>query len=323
MVTIPPSEFSARDLYLQGRQLETEEHQSKEAGKLGTLRGGNSGCITDDGEIYGKCPRITFARSLGYQAPIEPESFEWFDAGFANEEAWMTKLKLTADKLGYTLLAEEECPIKWEIEGKFVTGRPDIMLWEDDKPIVGFELKSVSAVNSAVNIKCEDKPKIDNLLQAAHYSMAHNCPFILVYSYRSRSVVPGWAFKFKDQLRLSWEKTTINKNGKPYTRREYSIDPFTKEFHIGFEDDKLYYITESGKRVNTPLTGEGIKRYYSHVATMDQKQDLGPRVTNKDLAGDELPWDPCANCPFVEACDQFEDNYQAWLDKVSVICNDT
>ena len=213
MKNIKHTELNATLLYKEGRAKEQKAHADAEVNKVGTLRGGSSGCVIANGDVYGTCPRVALARYKGHQAPIEPLSFEWFDAGFANEDAWLQKLK----NLDYTLKAEEECPIEWTTDrGVKVTGRPDIILFDNEEPVLGLELKAVCAVNAAVNIYCKDEPKIENLLQAAHYSMIKECPFILVYSYRSRSVVPGWAFRYNDKLRLAYEKTTISKAGKPY-----------------------------------------------------------------------------------------------------------
>jgi hypothetical protein len=325
-VNVTPTTLTATELYLKGREIEQREHAEAEVHKKGTLRGGSSGCLTDQGEVYGTCHRQALARFKGYQSEIEEISYTWFDAGYANEDAWMQKLTKSVEAMGpdFELKAEEECPIKWEVkDGVMVTGRPDIMIFEKGKPILGLELKVVCAVNSAVNLYCEDKPKINNLIQAAHYSMAHGCPFTLVYSFRNRSRVPGWAERYKDKLNLSYEKTfTSAKTGRSFTRREYTIEPFTKEFLVGFEDDRVYYIKENGERVDTPLTASGIRRYYELIVDMDKEKKLHTRITSKDLSGKLLPYDPCNYCPFKDACDDFENDYDSWLDKVRLICEE-
>ena len=328
-VNIPTSDLLATELYLRGRKLEIEDHASQEVHKIGTLRGGSSGCLTDEGEVYGTCHRLAFARFKGFQSKIEDLSYTWFDAGYANEDAWEKKLVKAVKDMGpaYVLKAEEECPIVWEAGGIKVTGRPDFMVFKDGAAILGLELKVVCAVNSAISIYCEDKPKISNLIQAAHYSMAHGCPFNLVYSYRSRSIAPGWAYKFKDKLECK-EKTFPARRrkdgtyGKEFTKREYLVEPFTKEFRVGFEDDRVYYITDRGVRVDTPLTATGIRRYYELIAGMDKKKDLHTRISSLDLEGKMLPYNPCNYCPFVEACDSFENDYDSWLDKVRLICEE-
>lgn len=322
ILNLEPSDLSALDLYRDGRAVEQEEHDAKEKDKLNTLRGGSSGCVGEDGEIYGTCARFAMARYKGHQPKIQPESFDWFDAGFANEGVWEDKIK--ASRHGYEVKFEEECPISWEIDGVPVTGRPDVMLFDEYGPVLGLELKAICTVNSAIGVYCEDKPKTSNVLQTAHYSQAHGCPFILVYSYRGRSRVPGWAERqFKDKLRLSYERTFTNsKTGKEFTKREYAIDPFTKEFKLGFDGGLIYYVTPVGDRVDTVCTAGGIKEYYRLIVDCVKNELMPPRISRKDITGKRLPYDPCKTCPFVEACDRYEEDYQAWLDKVEVICND-
>jgi hypothetical protein len=320
---IPPSKFSAKDLYLKGRQLEISEHEAQEVHKKHTLRGGSSGCISKSGDVYGTCHRKAWARFSGLQSSPEDIAYTWFDAGYGNEDIWLKKMERAVADLGpqFSVKSEEECPIKWEAAGVPVTGRPDIMVFEGETPVLGVELKVVCTVNSAINVHCKDEPKIDNLIQAAHYSMAHNCPFNLVYSFRSRSRVPGWAERYKDKLTLSYEKTFENsKTGRKFTKREYAIEPFIKEFKIGFEDDVIFYIKENGEKVITNFTASGIKKYYELVAKIGENKDLHTRVANKDLEGNILPYDPCNYCPLQEACDNFENDYDSWMDKVKLIC---
>lgn len=327
MINLNHSELSAIDLYNTGRKVERQEHKDKESDKIGTLRGGNSGCLTEQNEVFGICHRKALARYKGLQPDPEESSYTWFDAGFANEEAWLTKMRAYISSMGpdYKVLQEEECPVSWETsDGTLVTGRPDIMIFKQDKPLLGLELKMVNTYKSAINIYCEDKPKIENLLQAAHYSMIHGCPFNLVYSYRASSLAPGWASRYKDKLRLEYEKTFTNsKTGRSFTKREYGIYPFTKEFKIGFDNDVIYYITDSGERVDTFLTGSGIKRYYELITRMDKEKDLFTRISMRDLKGNILPYNICDYCDFKDACNQFESDYDSWLDKVKLICEES
>jgi hypothetical protein len=341
-ININASEITAAELYTKGRQLEIEEHASLEHTKDGTLRGGSSGCLTAQGEVYGTCHRKAFARFKGHQPEIDDISYTWFDAGYANEDAWKKKLDKSVVALGpeYILKEEEECPVTWEVNGVKVTGRPDFMVFKQKnpyeelalteeemtpEPILGLELKVVCAVNSAIGIYCEDKPKIANLIQAAHYSMEHGCPFNLVYSFRGRSIAPGWASKFKDKLTVK-EKTfppyrrKDGTYGKPFTKREYIMEPFLKEFRIGFEDDTVYYITDSGEKVITPLTAKGIRDYYEMITNMEKNMDLHVRISKLDLEGNLLPYDPCGFCPFSDICDDYENDFVQWLDRVKLLC---
>lgn len=308
-VTINPSSLSAVDLYLKGREIEIEAHAAEEGGKLGTLRGGSAGCLNGH-EVYGKCHRLALARFNGLQPAIEDMSYNWFDAGFANEDAWTQKLGKSIQELGpdYSMKCEEECPVSYELDGVKVTGRPDLMVFKGDEPVFGLELKVVCTINSAIGVYCEDKPKTDNLIQAAHYSIKHGCPFSLVYSFRSSGPVPFWANKYKDKLRQK--------------KKTYYIDPFIKEFKIGIEDGNIFYITDSGEKVDTVLSVQGIEDYYRLIIDMNANKSLFYRPAGTDLRGKSLPYDACSYCPLQPACDQFESSYDDWMDKVRLICEE-
>src|SRR5690242_18067507 len=79
---------------LQDAQLrKAAAHDEAELAKLGILRGGNSGCLTEEGEEYGKCSRVTLLRYLGVDAPTDDRSSFFFAAGHANEATWSELLK--------------------------------------------------------------------------------------------------------------------------------------------------------------------------------------------------------------------------------------
>jgi hypothetical protein len=321
-LTMLPSQLTAKTIYKAGTTQSREEHREAATTKVGTLRGGNSGCITDTAEVYGTCHRKSLARYLGLEVEPDSTSQVYFDAGFANEAIWEIRAKQALGHSDYShlkVLVEEECPVAWaNADGVPVTGRPDMMLWNDDTPVLGFEFKSVSAVKSACSLLIEDAPKTDNLIQAAHYSMEHGCPFSLIYSYRSRAFtgwLGPWLAKKHGKLDLLVEHPS--RFGKA---PEYSIEPFDKEFLLGWEDGHLYYMRESGERVDTPITEDGIRRYYNAITEMQTNKDLFVRTTKLKLDGTQYPWDPCGNCEFKPACDQFEHSYDDWVDKVTLIC---
>jgi hypothetical protein len=310
MVNIPHSEIFSVDLYNAGAKIQADEHNALESTKLGTLRGGNSGALVD-GEVLGKCHRISLARYKGISTPKNDGAQYWFDAGYANEEAWLNKLSTTIKGMeGYELLSEEECPIKWSTSGGIrVTGRPDFVIFKDGVPNLGLELKVVCTEGSAAGIWCAGEPSIANLIQTAHYSMIIGCPFNLVYSYRASSIAPRWVIsKHKDRLRQKSNKSWV-------------IDPFIAEFRVGFENDQVYYIDLHGKKVVTPITSQSIRDYYELIVDMDKEKELYTRVATKKANGDWLPYDQCNYCPFSAACENYDSHgdYQHWLDEISIL----
>ena len=277
---------------------QTAAHQAGESEKLGTLRGGSSGCIVGK-ETIGKCTRKSLARYFGISEPKDESSQYFFDAGYANEETWLTKLKLSWDGV---ILCEEEIPINWVVPGTSVpvTGRPDTVLCDaDSKPILGLELKAILAINSAVGVAIEDKPKTDHVIQAAHYSWQLGIPFILVYTWNVRGQAPYWA------------------------KKKFGVDtlqPGQREYHLGWEDGKLHYIKQNGTRIDTQITQQGIEDYYRLIADMAAKRQLYRRPADIDETGARLPWNGCSYCPFKSACDDYEnDDFDMWLDAMRLI----
>ncbi len=285
-----------KDLFYEASKIENDKRAENEKTKLGILRGGTTGAITEDGEVIGKCHRKALVRYLGLDKSEGGNLF--FDMGLANEDLWVKKLK---QSWSGTFKCEEEIPIEWEVDGVKVTGRPDIVLFEDGNPVVGIELKSVGAVNTAVGILYDNKPKLDNLLQAAHYSKHIGVPFYLVYT----SFVQG-------DLQYWTQKQYLEKK----------ITPFIKEFKVTVAaDGSICYETEKGKVVKSVATWSGITDFYKLIVAMPKEKTLYSRFKDQRIDGKPLPYDPCGYCPYQKVCDRYEDDYDSWIDAVKVIKN--
>ncbi len=302
-LTIPPTDLSAIQLFNKGTEIQTEAHASQEHLKVGTLRGGSSGALVN-GEIYGKCTRASLARYLGYQEPKSPDSYNFFDAGYASEWTWEGKLK---ESWPGTILLEEEIPISWTVPGTDVkvTGRPDIVLCDrvpvdgypdltQPKPVLGIELKAILAINSSVGVALENKPKTDHVIQAAHYSWQLGIPWILAYSWNVKGPVPYWAKKRFD----------VNE-----------ITPGKREFKLGWEEGRLFYTDETGRRVDTVITATAIEDYYRLIVDMAENKTLYRDHGNRDVDGSVLPWAHDRYCKFCQIANKSRD-YDEWLDNV-------
>lgn len=284
-----------KDLYIKASQMESDEHAAKEQDKKGILRGGTTGHLSLDGDVVGQCHRKALIRFLGLQKPSGANF--WFDMGMANEELWLSKLKKS---WGPNIRCEEEYPIVWELDGVKITGRPDMVLFDaDDKPVAGIELKSMGAINSAVGIKYDNKPKVANLLQAAHYSSQVGVPFYLVYTCFVKGPLPYWA-------------------QKQYGEKE--LEPFIREFKVYLDESgAIYYMTEQGKEFKTGLTLAGMKDFYRLVIDMDKQKSLYHRFADKDLSGKPLPYNVCNYCPYQRTCTNYEHDFDRWIDEVQKI----
>ena len=116
-----------KQAFLEGQSKILADGDKQEATKAGTLRGGNTGVLTEEGQLIGKCAALAYLRYKGIQvSPVTHSRDLMFDAGRRNEDAWYDVLKQSWNKPGQSILREEEIPTKWFTKNKIaVTGRPD------------------------------------------------------------------------------------------------------------------------------------------------------------------------------------------------------
>lgn len=283
-----------RQLLIAAHESRQKQRQLKEANNGGTYRVGNSGCVTESGDIIGTCHRISHARFVGADSSPSFSNQIMFEAGEKNEDSWIGRLL----ESGYEgqVLRHDDCLVDMELpDGGRLVGHPDIVLADKDGvPQVVCELKGVYGNTTAVKVLLEGKPKDDNLIQAAAYSMALGIPGVLCYTSNS------------------YIKTTF------YDAKQYgvkSIPPFYKIFYLRWDDDRLSYRDEdSANWVSTEVTKQGIVDYYVMLGEMGPAKDLGPRPSGKDVTGKAGKWGPCGICDHRENCDANENNYDKWLE---------
>ena len=316
-MNITRSTINLSALHAMGQDSLSQKHQDGEAEKLGTLRGGSSGCITESGKVIGKCHRISHLRKLGLQKGVTQKDHIMFAAGYANEDIWLERLKESWDG---PILCEEEIPVKWTTSnGTLVSGRPDIVLCElkDDgvmiepKPVLGLELKLISSPFTAYNVAAKDLPSLDHIIQASHYMWQLNVPFKLVYTSRS-SYGLGFA-----GMKNRW----INEAPHCLNDEQFKTIPFIKTFDMWVEDGVVWYQGSNAPQ-KTAVTIDGIKEYYERVSQMEERQSVGIRPDSRNADGTERSWNSCdpKYCPFAEVCDTYETNYELWLDHAKAVC---
>lgn len=296
--TQAPSPLSAVGLFMEGRRKLAAERAEQEKEKVGTLRGGSAGALVGE-HVLGTCHRIALARFKGLQSEASDETRTIWEAGEVSEINWMEKVsaawsgKVTGDK---------DYPLKYEVRGVPVTGRPDLMLLDTDgQPVLGVELKNVESIQSATSMVYEGSPKTDNLIQAAHYSLKFGVPWILAYSFSGQGEPPFWSVK----------KYNIPKGTK--------IRPFKKEFKLFWRDGRLGYVKESGEEVLTIVTAQSIEDFYNLVLDVEQHKDLYLRHSSRTLTGEIQPFDQCNYCPAKAACDSYDEHndYDLWFDELA------
>lgn len=355
------------ELFRQSRLLKRAEYVAKEADKVGILRAGSSGTITEHGEVAGSCLRKSHLRSLGIEldAPTE-DKLIMFDLGFASEDIIYEKLKQTVGE-GHTILREEEIPISWfTTNGTRVTGRPDIVICKNESqiivpsgtqvidawdrailtsglapisvsksvPVLGIELKSVHSVWVAREVVFNRKPKLSNLIQAAHYAWrlgvqasgpgGQALPYKLTYTNYSQlgqgMVGNDWILKqFPRPGQPLSEYVEFNPKGQIKHIRQFEIvydirfnDAGVLQYKLEQETDKQW--------TDTVVTRDGIESYFEFVSRMASDDALGPRPAQIDTLGNKAGYKDCDYCPLKATCDSHEElGYAKWLDQVKKV----
>jgi len=308
-----------KQLLWDGIAVSIAENEGLESLKTGTLRGGNSGIITADGIVTGACPRLTYLRMKGISVnPIDKNRELMFHAGRSNEDGWVESLSRSYSG---PILTEEDVPTKWFTDnGTPVTGRPDIVLCDyrpefsmdgikamvkGGKPLAdfaiprhGLELKLVSSVWTARDILVTDIPKMNHLIQAAHYSMALDIPFDLWYTCRADFAVGS-----------GWEQNVFKK-GKDIPEMEISKDgsvkkitPFARGYSLSWDaNGRLSYRSlASNKQTETIITKDSIRLFYNTVAEVDQTGILPKKVVGLKGNG-QSSYNPCDFCVLKQTC---------------------
>lgn len=299
-----------------GRMRAREKYKEEEKDKLGILRAGNSGVMSEEGDVAGACHRLAYLRSLGMEIdPPDDSRLIMFQLGTANEEVIYQDLLHTKAE-NEVILRETEIPISWTTSnGTKVTGRPDMVILKKDgdkqTPVLGVEIKSIASVWTSREVMFDGTPKFEHLVQAAHYSWKLGCPFKLMYKQYANQAVPQWAQKFFPK---EGEKNSehIEYNDKGDIK---SIKPFelVYELEITPKVNTIRYRREGHERwSNTPIKVEDIERFYEFVSKMKETKDLGPLPLTLGADGKEKNFSKCGYCPLQDTCKKVTD-HDTWL----------
>lgn len=299
--------IDVRDLFVRGQKKLQAEGARKESTKVGTLRAGNSGMLTEDGQIIGPCMALTYLRFKGIDVKgLEDDGDSggaagrelMFEAGRVNEDLWTAVLEQTWDG---PILREEQIATTWETsKGIRVTGRPDIVLCQSIggrgkvvvEPQLGLELKQISSFWTAYEVLFKGQPKYPHLLQAAHYSWQLGIPFELWYTCRADYHVADW---IKSQLPRPGEPNSeplaytyyglkADRSRSKISKMEYEerspntrqadplkVTPFIKGYKIEIRAGTLFYSSVGDNQWHkTNITVDSIVRYYETVPELTE-----------------------------------------------------
>lgn len=322
------------ELFRQSRLNNREEYATKEIAKRGILRAGSSGIISEKGEVAGNCVRKSHLRSVGIEIdPPTEDKLIMFDLGYASEDIVYKKLVSALPAEQYTVLREEEIPIQWNTSnGITVSGRPDIVICkvannkQEVRPVLGLELKSVHSVWVAREVLFNRKPKLGNVIQAAHYMWKLGIPYKLVYTGYSQL---GQGMAGED----TWASKLFPRMGEPgsefisYNEQKGTIKHI-KQFEVVYdlqfdEAGRLCYKLEEedpSEWTRTIVTRDSIEKYFEFVSRMEIDEDLGPRPSQIDTVGKKAGYKDCDFCPIRSTCDSHEKKgYKEWMSQVKLV----
>jgi hypothetical protein len=329
-------------MLLAARQKDRDVHASGESAKLGTLRAGTTGIMSDTGDIAGQCHRKAHLRSLGMEIdPPTPDRLIMFELGFANEQVIYDQLVsvIKDDTRQLVILQEEEIPIKWTTSnGTVVSGRPDIVICERGTatrpegestiptPILGIELKSIHSMWTAREVLFNKHPKMDHMVQSAHYMWKLGIPYKLIYKSYSQlgqgtaGGKDGWVVKqFPKVGEPMSEYVEYNdKGGMKHIRQFEIVYDLRIDTHgrIQFRQEPRDGVEDNTAWTNTIITTQDIERYFEFVSKMATEQQLGPRPMTLGTDGKKANYSSCNYCPLKPVCDETDKkkySYQDWL----------
>lgn len=301
---------------------EKQENRKREneANPGGDWRGGNSGCITEDGLIIGASPRDAVLRHLGIEIPPTLDDDLIFEAGFKNEEHW-TEL-LTWANVPHK--QEEEIPVKWALpNGETITGRPDIVVGARNTdatrpgvfvPEFGVELKLISSNGKMMRHSHfgEANPIPYMVCQSAHYSSQMGLPWVLAYTSRAHYTAFYWgAAKWKfNQNGTEPHRSCIVDQKKGTV---VNVKPFISMYTLTWEGDNL--LMDGNETI---ITASGIERFYQYCSDCVRDKVIPTHGDNIDIWGKKEP----KQSPHVMYDDFAEANTEAGFDQWVTECKD-
>ena len=298
-----------KQLLVEVRRRQQAEHQLHEQTKLGVYRVGSSGVVVA-GQSYGQCPRQAHLRALGVEGDKTDTDLLTFESGYASEDKFMQTLTAawTDETKSRSVQREEECPVEFEAGGHRVTGRPDGLLLKAGVPVYGVECKAVLSMWKAIKVHYDLKPDTAHLIQAGIYSHCLGVPWSIVYSARCQyhlSTAPAWLqAKFQQGVYdVEWKGT-----------EPFKTSVFEREYLLTWEDGHLCYETVGLDKVKTLMTWESVLAFYQQVS--DVPTSLPPRPTKTGIDG-KSTYKACDYCEFKPQCDNYESNYEVWVDHIT------
>lgn len=309
-------------------ELNDAAYMEKERAALGTFRAGSTGVIALDGRQIGEPILHSYLRMKGIdiqQTPLHRKIM--MAGGVANESVWEHWLSFHFKP--EQIRREEEIPVVWQTSaGDYVTGRPDIVIVDEDTglPLEGLECKMACTMWTAKGVNMPpQEPKSSHLMQAAHYAwqlglMAGQAslPYSIVYT----SYV-----EYALEAKGIWQKWfpkpgELGSEGMAFDKRYPIMVPFVNAFHLTFEGDGddaplMWKGPYNDRPVSTKhITRGGIKRYFEKLSQMKAspesfvlgeegdglKDNVVPMPSTVDAKGNKAGYSVAEYCPLPDLC---------------------
>lgn len=323
------------------RQINSGISSEHEKARIGTLRGGSGGIATLEGETAGRCPRLSYLRSIGLEVQDEmpEEKLIVFDRGKDQEYSVLNDIERTLSN-DTCLLKEEQIPTEWFTKnGMKVTGRPDGVICKivplnkrllgvgySNTLVLGLEIKSIGSFWVSRDVLLAGKPKLDHLIQAAHYSWQlgkqvglsdqEGLPYKLIYRQNSQLIIPKYPTKGGGLPIPGFISQFLPKNKDDTTHKLHGlikfdksgvpgeIKPYTLVYDIKIVDGTLKFKPESDEEyIETVVTVEGIRQYYELVSKLKESGAEAPVAPDSiDYSGEKAGFNVCDYCPLGDLC---------------------
>lgn len=254
------------------------------------------------------------------------------EAGRLNELAWSDRIEAGLEE-GHTLLCEEDIPIRYvfqRMDGKAVTvsGRPDAVICRvlsegesmtaqrsrgDIQPLLLIEHKNASALWSCATYFCHGAPKIGHLIQTAFYSWQLDCDAELWYTNRvyyqigmnHRFYIPKAGTPGSQFVEYEEEMNSRTKRKETVPKK---LIPAKIVFKLSWTNKgQLTYVNPlTGEVVHTPITRDGVLRFYTAVADAGTSNVLPPRISTVDSQGKKKSQSECVYCVLNTMCKNYK-----------------
>lgn len=346
------TELNITNLFVEARKIAESKRKKEQESKTGNLRAGNSGIMSSSGLVAGSCIRKAHLRQLEIETEVFTEDkLLMFDLGFASEDIILGKLEHFLEGK-YKVLSEDAIPTSWKTQnGTVVSGRPDhVVCTTEGEPVLGLELKSVHSMWTARDVHFGGKPKLSNIIQAAHYMWQLGIPYKLIYSSYSSlgqgmsGASSGWILKmlpapgepnsehisytyyrkeFSPKVGREIDKKCTEEEWKATSKhnRSYSIKELKQKqtvYDLRLKDDYVQYKLEQDTEwKDTVVRVSDIQRYFDFASRISTDKQLGPRPEEIETDGKKANFSVCDYCPLQKTCDKYESQgYDKWLQAV-------